>query len=121
MVARDNAKTFATSSIVGTITIHKRTPEAFVEAGRAFQRIWLQITAYGWSLQPSTGIILLKHALDLSPERFTTKEAKMITTAYSNFKKVFDIREGEQIAVMFRIGDGGSPSAYSPRKKPEYR
>lgn len=119
MIARDNEKHYRSSSLLGVITIEDNSKESLLSAGRAFQRIWLTVTKLGWSLQPATGIVLLKLAIDNGAgNEFSKKQQDMIHNAYKEFENGFQVN-GNKIALMFRIGKGGEPSAYSQKMEPQ--
>lgn len=119
MIASDNEKHYCSSSLLGAITIENNSKESLVSAGRAFQRIWLTVTKLGWSLQPATGIVLLNLAIDNGAgNEFSQKQQGIIHDAYREFESEFHA-EGKKIALMFRVGKGGEPSAYSQKMEPQ--
>lgn len=119
MIANDNKKNYASSSLIGAILIEEITKQNLIAVGRAFQRIWLTVTKQGLSLQPATGIVLLKLAIDQGASgEFTQGQRDIINAAYVKFTELFG-EDKKKIAVMFRIGDGGEPSAYSQKMPPE--
>jgi nitroreductase len=119
MIASDNKKNYASSSLIGALFIEKTTKPDLIAVGRAFQRIWLTVTKQGLSLQPATGIVLLKLATESNrADQFTIAQRNIIDTAYLKFEKLLKPAQ-KKIAVMFRIGDGGEPSAYSQKMEPK--
>ncbi len=114
-VASENAKVFMQSAAMGAILIPQATPEHFVRAGRVVERIWLHATEMGLSFQPLVGgSFLTFNILAGKPKGFTEAEIGMLKEAHEKLKQVFGIRE-ETIAMIFRIGKDGAPSARSPR------
>lgn len=119
MIASDNEKHYRSASCLGAIMINDNSKESLLSAGRAFQRIWLTVTKFGWSLQPATGIVLLKLAIDNGAgNEFSQKQQHIIFDAYKEFENGFNVK-GNKIAIMFRIGVGGEPSAYSQKMEPQ--
>lgn len=119
IIANDNKKHYASSSLIGALLVEEISKSSLIAVGRAFQRIWLTVAKQRLSLQPATGIVLLKLAIERGEsEKFTKSQQDIINTAYEEFKSIFDI-DNKRIAVMFRIGDGGEPSAYSQKMPPE--
>ena len=118
VVAKENARIFASSAALGAIAMKSDSPLDYVEAGRVFQRIWLTVTAHNAWLQPLTGItFFIRHIQTGHPEHFSEKHQKIIRNSYEILKKSCRIDKGT-IALFFRIGYGPSPSANSSRQKP---
>ena len=118
MIAKDNQEKYRSSSLFGAIIINDLSKSSLINAGRAFQRIWLTVTKLGLSLQPATGIVLLRAAIKSgSRDEFSLTQQNLIEESYLEFENVFEVRDGS-IAVMFRVGDGGEPSAYSSKMPP---
>ena len=114
-IAADNAKTYKSSAVMGVIIIPKSDAINFVKAGMLFEQIWLRVTKLGLSLQPVTGVLfLMQKILSGRTQEFTTVQINLIKDAYQKIKNIFDVTEGD-IALLFRIGEGGTPSARSPR------
>lgn len=118
LAARGNAEVYASSSAFGAIIV-KDTDKDFFLAGRMLQRVWLTAEKLGLSVQPVTGVLFL-HQRVQSPEGhpFSTKNAERIKDAYGIIEEAFGSR-GKIIAMLFRIGKDGEPSARSYRKKPK--
>lgn len=114
-VALGNGQLYASGSVVGAVVMSDETPEHFVQAGMAAERVWLNATKLGLSFQPLAGLIYLflrvKHG-DVAA--FEHRHIHLMQKGYSTIQKVFDA-ENKTIAFMFRIGDGGAPSARATR------
>lgn len=119
LAAKGNAVLYSSSSAIGIITA-EGSDKSFINAGRIMQRVWLTSTKLGLNFQPVTGIIFLKQRVDEGDgqELFSPENLKIINEAYEKIKSVFEINKGIA-AMLFRIGDGGEPSARSSKKPPE--
>ena len=120
-IAKQNAKIYASCSALGLITLKDNSPKSYLDGGRAFERLWLKVTQQNLSLQPLTGVFLLMQriiagqASDLSQEHINE-----IKNAYKKTSEIFNLNGGT-IALMFRIGGGGSPSARTLRLPPDIK
>ncbi|MBX4186818.1 MAG: hypothetical protein KW802_00980 [Candidatus Doudnabacteria bacterium] len=113
-IARDNAKNYASASALGIISIPSNKAIDYINAGRIMQRLWLKVTMMGYHLQPMTGVLFFKQALLSGTDKFSHEEVIQINDAYEAISKAFEVRD-DNIAMLFRIGNGGTPSAYSSR------
>ncbi len=114
-ISKDNAKIYKNSAAIGIITISEVNDSNLVNAGRVFQRIWLKVTESRLSLQPVTGVLFFMRRLEVGETNgFTTKQVELVKEAYSIIKSIFSVND-KIITLLFRIGDGGEPSARSPR------
>ena len=114
-ISADNAKTYRNSSAIGIITMPNINNSNLVNAGRVFQRIWLKVTESELSLQPLTGVLFFMRKIEAGETSgFTLKQIELINNAYSSIKNIFNVND-RAVVLLFRIGDGGEPSARSPR------
>lgn len=116
MVLKQNAQIYAAAGAMGAITIPGITPRDFINAGRLTQRVWLEATKAGLSVQPMTGILFFMLRLregDL--DSFTAAQQRLVKEKYVTMEKVFNVPLQKTTVMMFRIGDGGEPSARSSR------
>ncbi len=118
IAARVNAALYASSAALGAFIVND-TDEDFFHAGGALQRVWLTATKLGLAVQPVTGVLFL-HQRVRSPEGhpFSRKNEEAIEEAYGIIENAFS-SQGKIIAMLFRVGKNGEPSARSYRKKPE--
>ncbi|HEX9503952.1 MAG TPA: hypothetical protein VF974_06605 [Patescibacteria group bacterium] len=114
-IAKDNAKNYASASALGIVVIPGNSRGDYIAAGRVMERIWLKVTSMGLSLQPMTGVLFFmqKISADESKE-FSSEEVQVIKKAYQEISNEFGVQD-QTIAMLFRIGDGGEPSARSSR------
>lgn len=114
-IAQENAKTYAASSAFGIITIPNTLKENYVMAGRLFEHIWLKATSLGLSLQPLTGVLFfMQRILGNAAADFSADQIERVKQAYAVIAASFGI-SNEIIAMLFRIGYGGEPSARCSR------
>lgn len=119
MAARGNAQIYSAASAMGVVTIPGNGPTDFIMAGRLMQRVWLKATRLGLSLQPVTGILfLMQRVLAGEAKDLKSYHVDMLIKAYKNLQDIFQVEE-ETMAMLFRIGHGGQPSARSSRLAPD--
>ncbi len=118
LAARGNAALYASSGALGAIVVPD-TDEDFFRAGQILQMVWLTAAKLGLAFQPVTGVLFLNQRLK-SPEShpFSRENAERIKEAYAKIETAFGAH-GKIIAMLFRVGKDGEPSARSYRKKPE--
>jgi nitroreductase len=119
MIARDNAKIYSQAAAVGAIMVPD-TDSAFIDAGRVMERVWLEATRLGLSVQLMTGILFMHQRISAGdPFGLSQKHIKMAEKAYADI--VACVRpKGTIPALLFRIGRGDAPSAYSIKTPPTY-
>ncbi len=114
-VAKDNAKVYASSAAMGAIIIPSATPQNFVEAGRLMERVWLTATKLGLSIQPTTGVLfLMQNILAEETKNFSSDQVNMLKEAYQEVQELLSLTDGT-VAMLFRIGRGGLPTARAAR------
>ncbi len=105
---------------LGVISVPERTPQAFLAAGRALQRIWLQATLDGLAFQPVTGLFFLLHRADAAAlDGFSAAQRAAIGRAGRELRQLCGY--GDRVPVMaFRIGvpDGPPQPPLTPRMAP---
>ena len=115
IVGTQNAAINAQCAAIGGIFIDNINPEAYIAAGRLLERTWLIVTKLGISLQPLAGLLFMHLSLSQGDTtRFTEKNSQIIKEQYSKVRGVFNIQNKIPV-LMFRIGDGGEPSAQATR------
>jgi hypothetical protein len=118
LAAKGNAQIYYSGSAIGIITIQKNSPEDFILAGRALQRIWLTITNLGLALQPVTGIIFLAERIKTEEFKdFEPKHVDLAVNAINKIKSIYEV-ENKTIAMMFRIGKSDPATLRTNRKAP---
>lgn len=118
IAAKGNATINMQSAAFGMITTKGVSPENFVIAGRAMQRVWLETARLGFALQPVTGLLFLAHRVDANETKgLNDAHCEMIKNGIVTLKKIFHINN-ETPVMMFRVGYAEKPSAFSLRNKP---
>ncbi len=93
------------ASILGMISVKGNDKFAFVQGGRAVQRLWLQVTQQGLAFQPIIGLTLLINRLKQNElQNFSAKHTQMVDNAAKNLPEMFGINESETLVMGFRTG-----------------
>lgn len=117
--AKGNARTYVSCAAMGVVVVPRKTPQDFITAGMMMQRVWLKATQLGLSIQPLTGVLFFMQGIRAGhTEKFTSQQLNLIKDAYADIKKAFGLKD-QEVAMMFRIGEGGEPSARSSRLAPQ--
>lgn len=117
MIAKDNAAVYATASAIGAILV-ANNDESFIDAGRLMERLWLTSTASGLSFHLMTGVLFMHQSIAAGEiEVLSLKESELIERAYKQIAELVKPQD-LAIAMLFRIGKDGKPSARSSKKKP---
>ncbi|NOR70076.1 MAG: hypothetical protein GQ532_10360 [Methylomarinum sp.] len=96
-----------TSSILGMVSIKGNDKVAFVQGGRAVQRVWLEATLQGLSLQPIIGLTLLINRLKLNKlDGFSDKHRQFVQRSLEVLPALFTVDECETLVMGFRLGEG---------------
>lgn len=118
LAAKGNAQTYAKSSALYVVVMDNDTNRDFINAGRISQRVWLNATKLGLSVQPVTGILFLaRRVLAGDTDVFSSLHIPLIKNAYEQIKSTFGVQNGT-IAMMFRVGYAKKPTARSFRSYP---
>lgn len=116
-IAKENYRSYKSTGIFGGIIIRDEDKN-FFEAGRAIERVWLKCTSLELSFHLITGIPFLFQSFRAGMlEDFSKDHLNIIKNSYENLVSAFEVQNGI-IAVLFRAGDGGNPSARSSRLTP---
>ncbi len=93
------------SSILGMVSIQGNDKQAFVEGGRAVQRLWLEATKQGFALQPIIGLTLLINRLKKNNlQGFSDKHQKQVQRVAETLPELFELSESETLIMGFRLG-----------------
>ena len=116
VVAKENAKLYASGSAIGAIVIPNIDPESFVTAGRALERVWLTSTKLGLSFQPLTGIPFLHGRITRGlTDELSLRDIATINEAYATITHTININTPRVVAMLFRVGKSDPPTARSCR------
>lgn len=109
VVGKGNAAVQGSAAEIGIIRIKEDSPEAFIQTGRCFERMWLLATMNGFYIQPLTGVIFLNRAKQTYPDRFSRHEHSILER---EMQALEGLSPGEgQVALMYRMGRAAAPSA----------
>jgi len=115
-----NTRLYASAPVMGLITIAEETPAAYIAAGRAFERVWLESTSRGLAFHPVTGTLFLARSIEKgSAEGLLPQHFERIREASANIKKQFGADASDIPAMLFRTGYARPATARSFRRAPE--
>lgn len=118
-IAAENAKIYASNSAIGVIFTEDKD-EAFIQVGRTMERLWLKATEMGLNFHLITGVPFFwqRTILGKLKDEFSQEHIKLIEESYKKITSICSV-DNKIIALLFRIGYGDKPSAYSFKKPPE--
>jgi hypothetical protein len=116
-IASENARIYSSASAIGAVLTPDRD-DAFINAGRLLQRVWLTATDLGLSVQVFGGVTFLAQSARADElSMLSRRHIKLIGDAYSKLNSVFGTKD-KLISLLFRVGYSDKPTAYSSKKKP---
>ncbi len=119
LASKGNENLYFSASAHGAIIVDNKDKN-FILAGRALQNVWLNATGLGLSMQLVTGLPFLNQKIEsLESHPLSEENSSLIKDAYKKISLLFGLKEGEIVAVLFRIGKSDLPSARSKRMEPE--
>lgn len=119
LIPKQSSQVYAASSAIGALILKHDTDQEFLSAGRAFQRLWLTATNLDLSIQPITAIPYLAQRIFAGEaQAFSPRHIQLIREAYRDISQIFGLDQKENIAMLFRIGYDGAPSARSSKLSP---
>jgi hypothetical protein len=111
-------RTFATvgsSSALAVITVPRTDAIWYVRGGAAVERFWLTAELHGLAVQPVSPVFLYavdeKDYLELGGER----HVDALFGLSKRFNELWDLDDGERVALLFRITHAAPPSVHSAR------
>ena len=121
-VRKANAALYASSPLLGLITMNAEHPASYIAAGRATERVWLEATKHGLAFQPVTGILFMDRTIkNATSDHLVSRYFREIKNAASDIRQAFSVT-GEAIpAMMFRMGYAPPATARSSRRAPDVR
>ncbi len=109
---------YARSGTFGLITVPGTTNLDHINAGRITQRVWLTATKLGLALQPCTGFLYCKEAIESNKNNgFSEKHTEMIMDASASVATIF--KTEDTMLMLFRIGHAEKPLEVAKRIRPE--
>ena len=119
LIPKQSAEVYAASSALCTVVITRMCNIDFFDAGRAFERLWLTATDRSLSIQPVTALpYLMQRVNENEAGAFSAEHVELIRTANVTIKRAFALTQNENIAMLFRIGYCGEPTARSAKRPP---
>jgi len=116
LFARYSFKQVTRSGAVGLLTTSDESDRGLLEAGRAFQRLWLAATAQGLAFQPLGSLPIFLSRLEKEGSRsFLPHHAASLKQVVGPFQHLFQSAEHQMPVMLFRIGYAKQPSARSYR------
>lgn len=117
MIAKDNATVYASASAIGAVLV-ANNDERFLDAGRIMERLWLTSAASGLSFHLMTGVLFMHQSIAAGEITVLKEDEKaLVEGAYNRIAELVQPQD-LVIALLFRIGKGGQPSARSSKKRP---
>jgi tRNA A37 threonylcarbamoyladenosine dehydratase/nitroreductase len=112
------AKTIASASAVGLLSIQGTDRTAYFAAGRAVQRLWLTATSRGVALHPMTGLPYLFARLERGGgEGLAPHERRELTSLRERYRRLFETSSDWGETFLFRLSIADQPRARSLRRK----
>ncbi len=93
--------------VYGVLTLEKRTPQGYVEAGRKMERFWILANSLGLAVQPMAGFVfLLNHYYHNKAGYFKPEHQEIIQKINSRFEMTIGVHRTKEISpvMFFRIG-----------------
>lgn len=110
-------KCIEASSAVGLLTTSGTTPADYFRGGRALQRLWLEATRRGLSLQPWTGLPYLFARAERGGGAGLSKcEMGELQLLRERYRAIFNINADDAEVLLFRLGYADPPTAISLRR-----
>ncbi len=101
----------------GLLTVPDASLHAFLQAGRVFQRIWLQATKENLATQPMTAVIFLQLRSRLAEYNGLTQEQiRTVNELRRDLETFFALPADRVPAMVFRIGYAPGPTARTIRR-----
>jgi molybdopterin/thiamine biosynthesis adenylyltransferase/nitroreductase len=105
----------ATSSAVAAIVLPRADPIAYVRGGAATERFWLTAEQRGYAAHPVSPVFL--YAVD-AEERIGLvgeRNIEALTDLTNRFKELFELADGEHVALLLRVLRAPTPEVKSAR------
>lgn len=116
VIAKMSERVYVQSGALCAITMPANSRKSFLEGGRVFERVWLEATKMGLSIQPQFGFVAFGQR-EASGEMtvFPHSETVHIRKKLDSLKKLFQVGE-DSVVMIFRIGKSEPPSAISIKR-----
>jgi len=95
---------FMSASAIGLITMPKEAESAFINGGRALEKLWLAATGLNMQIHPVNVSLLFFHKNTVEKSLTIPDESKVVLTQFENtFNALFENNPQEQSILMFRL------------------
>jgi hypothetical protein len=114
------AKLVASASAIGLLTVQGYGREAYLQAGRALQRLWLTASSRGVSVQPMTSLPYLFARLERGrAEGLSEEDRATLRELRARYRQVFVVAEGHGEPLLLRLSVAEAPEVRSLRRRIE--
>jgi nitroreductase len=118
VIAKENAEKYTNSGALAIVAVDGNDRQAYVNAGRLAERVWLKATQLGLSVQPCTGVLFFMENINGGNESvFSEKHVQIIKKAYKDIIETFQV-QNKTTPMLFRIGYADIATAKARRMKP---
>ena len=108
------------SGAIGVLTVARPTAAAFLDAGRALERLWLTTTDLGLSLHPLGSLpIFVGHHELLGGRSLDKRHANLAAELSRDLRAMFSAIAGKTLVMVFRVGTSTTTPARSLRRPVE--
>ena len=119
-IARENAASYSSTALMAIILVENRD-EAFFDAGRLGEYIWLTAVGIGLSGHLLTGVPFFWQRIKSDEAKeFSLKHIAIIKEAYASIASIAEAKDNEIASFVLRIGHGETPTARSSRRSLQY-
>lgn len=117
--ARNSIVQIERSAAVGLLATRRADALGYLQAGRAFERVWLAAAGDKLAFQPLGALPLFLRRLAVQgSEAFLPQHARRLKAVRDEFGRLFPQLAGTPV-MLFRVGHGRPPSARSLRYRSE--
>jgi nitroreductase len=107
------------SGAIGLLSVGQATSRAFLDAGRALQRVWLAATADGLRLQPLGSLpIFLAHVQQLGGAQLSRRQVARCQRIECKLQTVVPDLAGRTLVMALRIGEAEILSQLRSQRRP---
>lgn len=116
-IASQDAKLYATGSMMGGVFLQDESQKLYISAGRALERLWLTAARKGLAFQPLIGMSFIAYRSETGRGTLTKRHAEEMHGSLIQAKKLLGNTE-DILAFLFRTGDAPEPTARTSRRDP---
>ncbi|MFE0100483.1 Rv1355c family protein [Streptomyces sp. NPDC059009] len=110
-------KLVAASSAIGVLSIPGTAPDAYVQGGRALQRLWLTATSLGLAVQPLSSLLYLFARVERGGGAgLDADESATLRDLRARLTDLVPHHPDEAELLLFRISDAPAPTVRSLRR-----